>query len=75
MEATQSGLETRCHCLVVLEGRGRIHHYSLVPCALFLKVQYTTCFNMGNSLVAVDAKKWLGSSLNLMGTVFLEQIE
>ena len=30
-EPTHSGLETRHHCLGVLDGRGRIHHYNLVP--------------------------------------------
>ena len=39
MEATQSGLESRCHCLGMLQGRGRIHHYSLVPYTPSLKLQ------------------------------------
>ena len=34
------GLETRGHCLGVLEEKGRIHHYSLVPCVLSQAVGY-----------------------------------
>ena len=43
------GLETRCHCLGVLEERDGIHNDSLVPYAHFLKLQDTTCLSSGTT--------------------------
>ena len=46
-EPAQLGLESRHHCLGVLEGRFGIHHYSLVPYTCFLKLQDTAYLNSG----------------------------
>lgn len=44
------GLDTRCHCLGLLEGRDRIHPYNIVPYAHFLKLQDSACLSTGNHL-------------------------
>ena len=49
------GLETRRHCLGVLEGRGGIYPYSLVSCAYFLKLKDTAYLSLGNHLAIVAA--------------------
>ena len=49
------GLETRHHCLGVLEGRVRIHHYSLVTYAHFLKLWDTACLSLRNHLAIMAA--------------------
>ena len=63
-EATQSGLETRRHCLGVLEERGGILHDSLVPYTYFLKMQDTACHSSGTT-----------QPKHLQGTDILEQVE